>query len=628
MMEHSFAMASCLHSMLLVTLSPCHLVTLSPCHLVICGQLLAAEALFPRGPGLYFHPAKLVLLILVYFAWIRTCWWVHHDCQAMKLPGETWNPILLGCGAIGLLFVWLFPWFWLGFLVLIVLYLAPTLSYVSLRNDKATPEQRVLTPPHLRQLLRRCLRLDLSEAGEPGERPIPVRFIGKTGKERDEDVRHVSRLQGSKGYRAALELIDDAIGKRATDIHLEPSKDEMIVRFRIDGIMEPTSPFARPTGDAVINIFKVLADLDITEKRKPQDGGFSAEVQGLVHSNRPAKPRAEDADKEDSGEDEGGEKPRAAESQKRQVDFRVATAGSVIGEKMVMRILDPTRQVASLTRIGMRDNMRKQVRSFVTQPHGLFIVCGPTGSGKSTTLYACLSEIDRYQKNVITIENPVEYHIDNVTQIEVNPKAGKTFASELRSILRQDPDVIYIGEIRDQETAEIACQAAQTGHMVFTTLHANDTVTALARLIDLGVQPFMVANAVSAILGQRLVRVLCPHCKQRYKPNAELLRKANLPADKIKFFYRPAEKQDNAEDEDAASPCTFCGGSGYCGRTGVFELLEISDPIRDMIRENPNFNAIKQEAVKLGMKYLQEDGLRQVIEGRTSIQELLRVCNK
>src|SRR6202011_308160 len=192
--------------------------------------------------------------------------------------------------------------------------------------------------------------------------------------------------------------------------------------------------------------------------------------------------------------------------------------------------------------------MRDTVHGLVGQPHGLFVVCGPTGAGKSTTLYACLSEIDRYQKNVITVENPVEYHIENVTQIEVNPKAGKTFASELRSILRQDPDVIMIGEVRDQETAEIACQAAQTGHMVFTTLHANDTVTALVRLLDLGVQPATLASAVSAILGQRLVRVLCPECKVRYKPNPEMLRKANLPVDKIKHFYRPPEGNERPRD--------------------------------------------------------------------------------
>ena len=583
--------------------------------------VLLADGLFPRGAGMYYHPAKLLLVLLIYLAWLRTCWWVDDDCRTMKLPGEMWNPILLGCGLAGLLAVWLFPLFILGFVVLLVLYLAPTLSYVAQRNEKAAPEQRVLTPQHLRKLLRRWLRLDLPEPEESKERIIPIRFIGKSG-EGEDDSRRLARLQGSKGYRAALELIADAIERRATDIHLEPTKEEMIVRFRVDGILEQTSPFARPTGDAVINVFKVLADLDITEKRKPQDGSFSAEIQSAVEPTPPTPARRENEDEEES---ESEEEPKPPALHKRQVDFRVATAGSVIGEKMVMRILDPVRQVASLTRIGMREALRKQIRALVTQPHGLFIVCGPTGAGKSTTLYACLSEIDRYQKNVITIENPVEYHIDNVTQIEVNPKAGKTFASELRSILRQDPDVIYIGEIRDQETAEIACQAAQTGHMVFTTLHANDTVTAIARLIDLGVQPFMVANAVSAVLSQRLVRILCPYCKQRYKPNAELLRKANLPADKIKFFHRPPEKTQNDEEND---PCTFCGGSGYRGRTGVFELLEIGDDIRELIRENPNFNAIKQEAVKHGMKYLQEDGLRQVIEGRTSIQELLRVCSK
>ncbi|HWG44825.1 MAG TPA: GspE/PulE family protein [Gemmataceae bacterium] len=593
----------------------------------VVNPLFGAEALFPRGSGLYFHPAKLVVLILVYFAWLRTCWWVYQDCLDMKLPGEMWNPVLLGCGIAGLLFVWLLPWFSFGFLVLIVLYLAPTLSYVMLRNEKASPEQRVLTPQHLRKLVRRWLRLDLAEPEEKGEKPIPVRFIGKTANEKEEDGRRVARLQGSKGYKAALEMIAEAIQKRATDIHLEPTKEEMVVRFRIDGIMEPATPFARATGDAAINIFKVLADLDITEKRKPQDGSFSAEVLAPAGPSRPKKPEKGDDEEAESDDDE---EPAAPVQQKRQIDFRVATAGSVVGEKLVMRILDPSRQVASLTRIGMREPMRKRVHATVTQPHGLFIVCGPTGAGKSTTLYACLSEIDRYQKNVITIENPVEYHIDNVTQIEVNPKAGKTFASELRSILRQDPDVIYIGEIRDQETAEIACQAAQTGHMVFTTLHANDTVTALARLIDLGVQPFMVANAVSAILGQRLVRVLCSRCKQRYKPNAELLRKANLPADKIKFFYRPPEHKKGAESEDDSSPstCEECGGTGYYGRTGVFELLEMNEALREMMKENPNFNAIKQEAVKNGMKYIQEDGLRQVIEGHTSIQELLRVCSK
>jgi general secretion pathway protein E len=261
--------------------------------------------------------------------------------------------------------------------------------------------------------------------------------------------------------------------------------------------------------------------------------------------------------------------------------------------------------------------MVAEIRNVVTQPHGMFLCCGPTGSGKTTTLYACLREIDRFQKNIITVEDPIEYHLDNITQMEVNTKAGQTFATSLRSILRQDPDVIMIGEIRDQETATIACQAANTGHMVFSTVHSNDTITALFRLLDLGVEPFMIASALTAVLGQRLVRQLCDTCKEPYKPKPEFLKKANLPADKVDVFYRkPTEPQQ---------PCPQCGGTGYLGRTGIFELLVITESMRDLIRENPSINAIKAEARKNGMIYLQEDGLRQVIQGKTSIDELLRV---
>jgi type II secretory ATPase GspE/PulE/Tfp pilus assembly ATPase PilB-like protein len=575
----------------------------------------ASGPAFPRGPGFYFHPLKFALVLVVYFCWVRTAWWVALDCKAVKMPAELWNPVLFAAGFFGLLVVWLLPWFWLSFVLMLLLYLVGSLTYVTLRNERVEPERRVLTERHLRILANRWLGLGLDIDTEQGPKAIPLRFIGKSANSRPADQSRVARAQGSPSYQAALEMVYEAIQLRATDIHLEPTKEEMAVRYRIDGILQATSPFGRQMGDGVVNIFKVLADLDITEKRKPQDGSFSAEMT----EEKPLKKR------KSSGELPALTGAGDIESQTRQIDFRVATAGSVAGEKLVMRILDKSQRVASLAQVGMREKMRQVVRDLVAEPHGMLIVCGPTGSGKSTTLYACMSEIDRYQKNVITVENPVEYHIDNVTQIEINPKAGKTFASELRSILRQDPDVIYVGEVRDQETAEIACQAAQTGHMVFTTLHANDTVTALGRLLDLGVQPFMVASAVSAILGQRLVRVLCPKCKQRYKPNPDMLRKANLPSDKITHFYRPPERTEGVIRK-GADVCQRCGGTGYFGRTGVFELLVLTDPIRALIRENPNLNAIRAEAVKSGMKYLQEDGLRQVIEGKTSIQELLRVC--
>jgi type II secretory ATPase GspE/PulE/Tfp pilus assembly ATPase PilB-like protein len=555
--------------------------------------LAADDAVFPRGEGFYFSILKLLPLLIVYLFWVRICWWADQDARRLKLPHEVWNLTLLGCGILGLVVAWLFPLYLLALPILLALFLGPALYYINLRNGIVPEEQKVLTQRHLRELGARYLRLGPPPSDEKAEKRIPIRFISKGFNQQEADDGRVRRVEESKGYKAALEMVYEAIQGRATDIHMEPTREEMSVRFRVDGILVATPPFSRTMGDSVLNIFKVLASLDITEKRKPQDGSFSAKVEG------------------------------------RDVDFRVATAGSVAGEKLVMRILDKERQIAELTQLGMREKMRDTIHGIVGQPHGLFVVCGPTGAGKSTTLYACLKEIDRYQKNVITVENPVEYNIENVTQIEVNPKAGKTFASELRSILRQDPDVIYIGEIRDQETAEIACQAAQTGHMVFTTLHANDTVTAVGRLIDLGVQPFMIASALSAVLGQRLVRLLCPKCKVRYKPNPDMLRKANLPADKIKFFFRPPENSDEGEEdgEDGApAKCEQCGGTGYFGRTGVFELLVVTDRIRDMIRENPNLNAIRQEAVKNGMQYLQQDGLRQVIEGHSSIQELLRVC--
>lgn len=554
-------------------------------------SLAILGASFPRGDGLYFNPFKLLLVFVVYLCWVRSCWWVDQDARELKLPRKTWNPLIFGAGFFGLLVVWTLPLFFVSFPFLVLAYVASLLAYASVRNQKVGADEQVFTVQHFRKLARELFKLKSKDKAEE-DKPPPLRFIGKSSKGQEDNAR-VARAEGSRGYQAALQMVYEAIEKRATDIHLEPTKDEMSMRFRIDGILQAVSPFSRPMGDAVVNIFKVLADLDITEKRKPQDGSFSAIVDGH-----------------------------------REIDFRVATAGSVVGEKMVMRLLDREGVIMSLGRLGMRPAMHEKIHQIVAQPHGLFIVCGPTGAGKSTTLYSCLNEIDRYQKNVITVENPVEYHIENVTQIEVNPKAGKTFASELRSILRQDPDVIYIGEIRDQETAEIACQAAQTGHMVFTTLHANDTSTAVARLIDLGVAPFLIGSSLSAVLGQRLVRVLCPKCKVKYKPNAELLRKANLPADQIKFFYRPTEVAPGAKNEEGGMKevCPHCGGTGYHGRTGVFELLTITDKMRDMIRENPNLNALKQEAIKAGMKSMQEDGLRQVISGHTSIQELLRVC--
>jgi type II secretory ATPase GspE/PulE/Tfp pilus assembly ATPase PilB-like protein len=550
-------------------------------------SLLAAAA-FPRGPGFYFHVGKLLAVAAVFLGWARLCWWVDRDARALKLPAPTWNLLQMLAGLVGFFAFWSLP-FLIGFPALLLLTGGAGAAYIQARNETVEPERRVLTPQHLKTLWHRWIspeRPAPAPEEPPKDLPVPIRFIGRGIGERKEDASRARRAAESQGYQIAVGLVRAALEQRATDIHLEPSKDETAVRFRVDGIMHPAPGLDRHTGESIVNIFKVLANLDITERRMPQDGSFSAVV----------------------GTETGGS---------RQVDFRIATAGSVGGEKLVMRILDRARQVTGLEQLGMRGRLLEQVRRIVALPDGMLIVCGPTGAGKSTTLCACITEIDRYQKNIITLENPVEYQIANVTQIEIDVRAGKTFASELRSVLRQDPDIIGVGEIRDQETAEIACQAAQTGHFVYTTLHANDTVTALSRLLDLGVQPFLLASSISAILAQRLVRVLCPECKQGYKPNADLLRKANLPAEKIKHFYRPPE---------GANDCKNCGGTGYRGRSGIFEVLVMTEKLRGLLREHPDMEAIRQEALRSGLVYLQEDGMRQVIEGQTSIQELLRVC--
>lgn len=585
----------------------------------ICHQLLFAA--FPRGPGLYYSPVKLLAVVAVYLIWVRTCSWVNRDCQEVGLPAPRWASLLLLSGLAGLVLVWALPVFWAAFVALVALYLAPTLIYVSIRNDKVDEADRVLTPNHLRNTLAQAL--GGRKQGPAGEKKvIPVRFISKGSSGQDDDAVRVRRAQESEGYREAIELVHDAVCKRATDIHMEPTHTEMVVRYRIDGILHIGRKLDRDVGDKVLNVFKVLAAMDITEKRKAQDGSFSAEIQAPVDQiGRTKKPPSRSPSDEDDDEPfkTADEEPKLVN---RLFDFRVATAGSVAGEKIVMRLLDRSRQVTDLSQLGMRGKLRDQIRGLVGQPHGLFLVCGPTGSGKSTTLCACLFQIDRSQKNVITVEDPVEYHIDGVTQIEINPRAGKTFASELRSILRQDPDVIYLGEVRDQETAEIACQAAQTGHMVLSTIHANEAIGSITRLMERGLKPFMIASSLTAVLSQRLVRTLCPKCKVAYRPNPELLRRANLPADKIKVFYRPPKPEDRGEEGE----CEFCGGTGYRGRTGIFELLVINERIRDLIKDNPDIDALRAEAVRNGMTYLIQDGMRVVIEGDTSIDEIQRVA--
>lgn len=536
-----------------------------------------------QAQGWYLGLGLFIPFFAWFLLWVHTVAWVRDDSTALKVRSEFWNSIVILSGALGLVGMFLANGPAIGWLLLLGLTCVPVGLYVRERNERVPDASKVFTRRHIRNVVVRTLARVGINIAPKGIRDAavgpPIRFIGKsrTGMGRGETPRSV---EGSKGYMAARELVYDAILRRATDIHLEPTEDELSVRYRIDGVLRATEPFDKSTGDSILNIFKVLSAMDITERRKAQDGSFQAEMEGRL------------------------------------IDFRLASQGTNTGEKMSLRILDQSNSVSSLNELGMRNQMQEQIGELIKQPHGMFLSCGPTGAGKSTTLYSALSEIDRHMSNVITVEDPVEYRLDNVTQIEINSKAGQSFANALRSILRQDPDIVMVGEIRDEETARIACQAANTGHMVFSTIHANDSISALFRMIDLGVEPFLISSAVSAILGQRLVRKLCPDCREGYKPNPDLLKKFGIPVEKVQVLYR-------APTEEV--PCSTCEGTGYYGRMGVFELLVINDRIRDLLRDNPVLSAIKAEARKNGMLYLREEGLRLVVKGQTSLEELQRV---
>ncbi|WP_231746795.1 ATPase, T2SS/T4P/T4SS family [Maioricimonas rarisocia] len=537
----------------------------------------------PPQMGYYISLVKLIPIIALFLLWVQTSKWMDEDSRGLKVRPSFWSTLMLVCGVAGFLLALISPVYIVGFLAVLGFCGTPFGLYVSERNQRVPESSKVMTPKHIKSVITRQLsRLGINLGGAETVDSVAgpnIQFIGKTrtGGKDDRSSRQVER---SRGYLAARELVYDSILRRATDIHLEPKDEELAARLRIDGVMYPTEPFDKVVGDAVVNIFKVLSAMDITERRRSQDGGFGAIVEG------------------------------------REVDFRVASQGTRHGEKMVIRILDQANSVSTLTQLGMRKQLQEKIEGVIHEPHGLFLCCGPTGAGKSTTLYACLNDIDSMQNNIITIEDPVEYKMSNVTQIEINTKADQTFAGSLRSVLRQDPDVVMVGEIRDGETARIACQAANTGHMVFSTVHANDTVTALYRLIDLEVDPSMLASSLTAILGQRLARRLCPQCREAYKPNPDFLKKAGLPPDRVEKLFR-APKQKTG--------CTNCGGLGYKGRIGVYELLVISERMRDMVRDKAAMSVIRSEARKEGMLYMKEEGLRLVARGVTSVDELLRV---
>ena len=371
-------------------------------------------------------------------------------------------------------------------------------------------------------------------------------------------------------------LISQGIQDKASDIHIEPGQHDMGVRYRIDGVLHEMQRAPKAIQNGVISRLKIMSDIDIAERRKPQDGRLSV--------------------------NHGG----------RQIDLRVATLPTVWGEKVVMRILDNSNTTLSLTDLNMLDNNLAIYRKSFTKPNGMILVTGPTGSGKSTTLYTTLHAVAKPEVNVITVEDPVEYRMPGINQVQVNPKAGLTFASALRSILRSDPDVVLIGEIRDQETAQIAIEASLTGHLVLSTLHTNDSVGAITRLINIGVEPFLVANSVIGVIAQRLARKICPGCKQPYDAPDEVRARLNLPSDGTRYWK--------------GQGCQQCFNSGHRGRLGLYEIFEISPEARRLLEKDAPSGQLRDLRKRSGETTLFEEGMLGARAGQTSLDEVLRVA--
>jgi type IV pilus assembly protein PilB len=399
----------------------------------------------------------------------------------------------------------------------------------------------------------------------------------------DDDLSHIGEVvEDAPIVKFVNLLITQAVNDRASDLHVEPTESDLRIRFRIDGVLHEVMRSPRSIQAGVISRLKVMADINIAERRVPQDGRISLKVGG------------------------------------RAIDLRVATLPTVYGEKVVMRILDKGHALLRLEDLGFLPETHERFSSAYHKPYGTILVTGPTGSGKSTTLYATLNILNESHRNIITVEDPVEYRLAGINQVQVHPKAGLTFASALRSILRSDPDVILVGEIRDRETAIIAIEAALTGHLVLSTLHTNSAASTPMRLVEMGVEPFLVTSALDCVVAQRLARRLCDHCKEAYQPSEAELVEAGWPVDELSGSSDWPVLQ-------RAVGCSSCGKTGYRGRFAIHEVMLVSEEIERMVIERRSTDDIVKVAVMEGMITLREDGLRKVALGQTTLEEIFRV---
>jgi len=549
--------------------------------------LLAQTAEVERITGFYMNIAIFLPALALFVIWVPTVWWIDDDSFGLGLEKRAaWITASVLTGIIGLLVMLLVPNFIAGLAAMSFAYLVPTLAYVVSRNGQVADVDKVLTLYHFGNIANEFFgklgakKKVFNRNKASANAGIPVEFVGIDLNTRKMDMFRVARAKEFELFEEVQGLVYDAVSRRSTDIYLEPSQDQLQVRYRIDGVLVQAEPFDTETGPEIVDIIKTLSGMSVEEKRKPQEGTFSAKVEN------------------------------------RTVEARVASAGTKVGEKVAIRLFDKRIMVTKLELLGLTSKEEEKVRASVEKDMGLVLAVGPAGCGKSNTIYSIVRSLDPMIRDIKTLEEVVEQQIDNVVAEEFNPKAGETIVDKFKSILRTDPQVVMLSDFRDDDLAKVALQAASTNRLVLSSCVGTDAVKGIMSLIERGLSRDAVAESLVLIVSQRLVRTLCEECKEPYQPKPEFLKKYNLPED-TEAFYRPPT-------EPLPQVCPECSGVGFVGRTGIFEVLEVTDAIREIIANNPTEAALRAAAAQQRMMGLSRNGLRLVLEGRTSIDELMR----
>jgi general secretion pathway protein E len=519
-------------------------------------------------PGIARWAVPWLLLVV---GWAAACLRIGDDARTIFGTSQPWKLLFVLAGVLMLLATIMFGR--QAFVLTFLPFPAVAIVYLVRRELTATPEQRLPARQWLESQVRMLISGRPETSGQPRPQKQEVVLLKKSGQPYEG-----SDSETSNAVKAVQAIVLRAVDLGATDIHFDPrTGDNFETRCRVDGMLRTTGTVGGSAGRAVISVLKVLGDMDIAERRRSQDGTF------------------------------------AFRCNERMFDVRAASTPTKDGEKITLRLLEALNS-RSLEELGMQKSIAEAIRSVGGRSSGMLLICGPTGEGKTTTAFAALKEIDGLTRNIVTIEDPIEYRLDAATQIPVNNDAGQTFATILRSVLRQDPDVILVGEIRDQETAEIAMRAALTGHLVFSTLHAKDTCTAVTRLIDMGIDATLLQSSLSAVVAQRLVKLLCSKCKQPFVPSDDQRRRYGLPADKVKQLFAPVG-------------CGACAQSGYAGRTGVHELMLVDGRIRERLVGRPSIEELRKLAQQSGTRLLRHVALRLAVQGLTSLDEVDRLAD-